>query len=83
MVAISKLIASIALFSTSAFAVPLENRQFPNLTCLLDPAVTAALTCVTGCLSDPTNLVSCALGCIEDLTTTEIVSRFVYSPKAR
>jgi hypothetical protein len=85
MVAIQKIIASIALFSASVLASPLDRhltrRQADTLTCLLTPAVGDALTCLItgGCLADistgSSNLGTCVLECVRNLTNTEIVSQ--------
>jgi hypothetical protein len=77
MVAIKNIIFSVALFSASVFAGPLERRQNPL--CLLDPAVATAVTCVLGCITHitaPAALGTCALECVRGLANTELVSRF-------
>jgi hypothetical protein len=88
MVAISQIIAGLALFGASALAKPLagkaavakpvtvERRAF-DPACLIDPAVTQAVTCVLGCLSNisqPSILTSCALECVRGLANEEVVS---------
>ena len=78
MVAIAKLIASVALFSATVFASPrpaaLERRQ----TCIVTDAVTAAEGLILGCavedVLNPSALVTCVLAAVVGLTPTELVS---------
>jgi hypothetical protein len=81
MVSIRNLIAGLALVSASAFAAPLETRAV-DPTCLLNPAVVTALTCIVGCLgtiaSNPTGVGACALECVRGLTNAEIVRRSIF-----
>lgn len=79
MVAISKLITGLVLFSASAFATPLELRQV-NAGCLLDTKVLTAVGCVLGCLTGkPSNLATCVAGCLKGLTDAEIVRPMLFS----
>jgi hypothetical protein len=78
MVAVSKFVTGIAVLSATATAKPLENRQFLDLTCLINPAVTTALSCVTGCVVNTQVLAGCAINCIVDLTKTELVRRLLF-----
>jgi hypothetical protein len=81
MVSLRNLVAGLALLGAGAVAAPaaapaaLEARAF-DPTCILNPSVVTAVTCILGCLghlTDPSALGTCALECVRGLTDAEIV----------
>ncbi|KIW00525.1 hypothetical protein, variant [Verruconis gallopava] len=70
MVAISKIVSGFAVLGATAFAQPVETAERRQLTCLLNPTVVDAVTCVLNALpqlsTNPTAITSCVTGLATD-----------------